>query len=1045
MDSLTAFLNKRKKKTTPATNNAGSLSSLEKFLESRKNPPKPTKPALPKPTVQPVAQPIQTSTAREVGFPEDLGGGRYLTDSTGVAVKSPRSQSALPSMGLASGIERDHIVPVGLGGVSNLQNLGYKPTTAEGRQAGKVAVEQEAISKYQRGEISLYEAILLTQTKQQQILGLTPTEKEKTVKGQLPSVIKEKINPIETLKGFFKKATPTAIIKEYAKALAPKEMAEVEAKARQAEQEKLGQQSMRFETGAGMSNVEKVLPGPRVSTLEAIKKGADVQPVKAGELPTVSPVRQAQEIVRKEDVPSEIPTALGRLAGVAQTGMGAIRGTSGALSLPISLAANLASKERLPVRDVIQATSDMIEKDMASGGTASTGEAAQMYLSFREIGKYGGKEPDAVDITVLALIGLGDAVGDPLLYAGAIKPALNKLKFHTQYKKVGEVALKAKPGVKITSPQKGIVNVSDDLKIIIDPKSKSIKLSGYAKRGATREVINQKAITGVVDDISRQTGSQLSTKVVGNDIIINTSVAPQAVVSPATKAVVLPKAQIKPQKPAGEVLPKKTNKVSPEVKPALKSAKLDTLNPTGSVFADYTPAKRATAELADNITTLDKTMKKPADEMITIYRGTGKGGDIVAGDFVTTNKQLAKDYAGTGVVVEKKVKLSDILDDVNEPLGEEYIYRPKTKPLKSVDDNLIQEAKKYKSAEEFIKAQGTRMTEVRDKSGLKLQDPYTAEYLPTNPDGTITLYHSTTKDGAKKIEQSGIFGSKTEGGDIYFTTNKKGYGGIGKDKDVVLAFNVNPKKVKFDDVYRGELHLKGNNTDIGGIKPVEIKTKSQLTEIWNKANKKTLPKPKKQPIKYVPVEKPVDLRKKITTESIVAKPSIPQRIKAETIKSGLEDAFGDIEYYNKVSVKSQADETAKLINEDYDRAIRIAMGQENAPGDLLPESVLIGVKNQAIKSGDTELLINLATAEGGVARESTILGQRIKMLDEGLEDDAFRNIKKVVSERRNNYQKKTGKSVDKAIKQEADKIKEAIKKTAPKKDEWLSFIQELTC
>ena len=164
---------------------------------------------------------------------------------------------------------------------------------------------------------------------------------------------------------------------------------------------------------------------------------------------------------------------------------------------------------------------------------------------------------------------------------------------------------------------------------------------------------------------------------------------------------------VEPQKPRREVLAPKTTKVSSEVKPALKSAKLDTLNPTGSVFADYTPAKRATAELADNITTLDKTMKKPADEMITIYRGTGKGGDIVAGDFVTTNKQLAKDYAGTGRVIEKKVKLSDILDDLDEPLGEEYIYRPQARLKPSVVEPLIEEAKKYKTADEFIKAQGT--------------------------------------------------------------------------------------------------------------------------------------------------------------------------------------------------------------------------------------------------------------------------------------------------------------------------------------------------
>ena len=104
---------------------------------------------------------------------------------------------------------------------------------------------------------------------------------------------------------------------------------------------------------------------------------------------------------------------------------------------------------------------------------------------------------------------------------------------------------------------------------------------------------------------------------------------------------------------------------------------IDNLNPTGSVFTDYNPSQRAELPLGKNITALDKTMGKSADEIITIYRG---GGDIVAGDFITTNKQLAKDYAGNGKVYEKKVKLSDILDDKTEPLGGEYIYRPKNYP-----------------------------------------------------------------------------------------------------------------------------------------------------------------------------------------------------------------------------------------------------------------------------------------------------------------------------------------------------------------------------
>lgn len=104
---------------------------------------------------------------------------------------------------------------------------------------------------------------------------------------------------------------------------------------------------------------------------------------------------------------------------------------------------------------------------------------------------------------------------------------------------------------------------------------------------------------------------------------------------------------------------------------------LDSLNPTGSIFVDYNPDKRANSPLAKNITTLDKTIGgNPKDEII-IYRGVPKEiRKINAGDFITTNKKLAKDYAGTGNVLMLKVKKGDILDDIEDNGSEEYIYRP---------------------------------------------------------------------------------------------------------------------------------------------------------------------------------------------------------------------------------------------------------------------------------------------------------------------------------------------------------------------------------
>ena len=229
-----------------------------------------------------------------------------------------------------------------------------------------------------------------------------------------------------------------------------------------------------------------------------------------------------------------------------------------------------------------------------------------------------------------------------------------------------------------------------------------------------------------------------------------------------------------------------------------------------------------------------------------------------------------------------------------------------------------------------------------------------------------------------------------------------------------------------------------------GIKEVPTVTKSQLISEWNKAQEIKPIKPKVEPIKYVPEEKPVDLRKKITTERLIAEPSVPNRIKDEVIEKGLKADFGGISDYDKVSFKDQAKKVGEIIDEDPEKAIRIALGKELPTNGALPESVFMAVKNKAIENGDTELLIRLATEEGGVAKESTVLGQRIKMLDEQLEDDAFRNINQVVKARRAKLEK-SGVSIPKAKSAEINKIKSEIVKAKPKKDEWLAFIDEIEC
>lgn len=264
---------------------------------------------------------------------------------------------------------------------------------------------------------------------------------------------------------------------------------------------------------------------------------------------------------------------------------------------------------------------------------------------------------------------------------------------------------------------------------------------------------------------------------------------------------------------------------------------LDTLNPTGGLTADYTPDTRVKARLGENITTLDKTMGRSADEMITVYRGASNSqGKISPGDFITTNEQLARDYAGTGRVIKERVRLGDILDDLTEPLGEEYIYRPMT-GISTIDplDTLKQEARKYKSVDEFVKAQGTPV--YHGGSGVK---ELSREFRIATPEEKLKFASS---------------GGGYEG--LSFSTDRgiaKNYSrNIGNTDEVFEGF-INPNaKVKRMDLKGGTpddldleaLRRQGYDAiqDIGDKAEREFRalteraiiTKSQLEDIWKQA------------------------------------------------------------------------------------------------------------------------------------------------------------------------------------------------------------------
>ena len=373
---------------------------------------------------------------------------------------------------------------------------------------------------------------------------------------------------------------------------------------------------------------------------------------------------------------------------------------------------------------------------------------------------------------------------------------------------------------------------------------------------------------------------------------------------------------------------------------------LNSLNPTGSVFTNYTPKERASIKLGQDMTTLDNTSGKSPNETVTIYRGVPKGAqsEITAGDFVTTNKQLAKDYAGNGDVISMEVKMSDVLDSKSEPLGEEYLYRPQLRT-------------------EF-KAQNVEATPTK-KSDNKV---ITEKRKQLDPDNN-SLYEAVFE-----MDQS------TAGFRSFQET-----AGTGMDSDIVAQPSTFPKWVSeslrsrklFDNVLK---HL-GNET----MPKLGSRTGDLYTEVQNNINDKLgieerFVLPADAGVAFKPPKKE-DLQSRVY-----------ERLQQEHPEILTEDLT-----YTKNNMKADAIKAVALISKDKQKAYRVATGMEEAPKGQTATAVSIALGEKALSEGNTELYRKLTINR---SLEQTRRGQEIVAEKGSVTDNSVaRYVKELISTR----------------------------------------------
>ena len=165
-------------------------------------------------------------------------------------------------------------------------------------------------------------------------------------------------------------------------------------------------------------------------------------------------------------------------------------------------------------------------------------------------------------------------------------------------------------------------------------------------------------------------------------------------------------------------------------------------------------------------------------------------------------------------------------------------------------------------------------------------------------------------------------------------------------------------------------------------------------------------------------------------------------VEQQAIENKLTESFNGLPEYQTINVKEQAQRASEFISSDIEAAKRVALGKELPPPGVLPEAVFTALESMATKTGNIELLRDLATLSS-LSVEASAMGQRIRLLGERNPNSAVSTIQEVVKARELVVEKKQNMSIDKARLKTVEQIKKNIPKATPK--DWSDFIESIKC
>jgi len=385
--------------------------------------------------------------------------------------------------------------------------------------------------------------------------------------------------------------------------------------------------------------------------------------------------------------------------------------------------------------------------------------------------------------------------------------------------------------------------------------------------------------------------------------------------------------------------------------------------------------------------------------------------------------------ARTGKKIVKTKELQKETPIEAKRAKEDIAPAEKVEPTANVEP-LITEARKYKTAEEFVKAQGE-----------PLYHSTRTENIPSiNQKGfTGDIGEMSGKTGGKMEKGVFLYGDK-ESADIFgknfkdsSTVEAKVNGKIydanseskyGWEDDLQIQEIAKDKKII--NQLRKDGYVGVNSVELGTpatfvFEPKTIKTKSQLTSIWNKAQEapKAEIKPE-MPVEGKPAKAALDINKELVEKGFEG---IPER---------------ELARYNPIQKVEEVSKAQALVsNPDF---FEMAKGNKPLPEDVHPQVLFNVAINEATKAGNIDMLMDLAKSP--IAEQRSLAAQQLGA--SGWEKP-INNIVKTIQEVKKGRESKIRSP---QIKEKVRKVlNEEVKKINLSKEElsWDRFLDKIVC